>query len=357
MRRRNLNDLLGERGIKPEEVLVMRHCPSRVPALLKELPRLAVEKPSTFNAYQQSQDEREEKMLRRAKYLASFIGHRSGKAVFIGLYKVCGATPESREKLRRKPAIRELEKFGMKLEMKDLTGEDRPSCLWFDLKLIQSFGDWKGMLVVDWPGGAGHGEHVWCRWVQQNVFPSKILEKNLLPDTPMLQEQSNPIQIQSPLAKTPTLPVVRAVEMEAARAGEEEIDRRAGFQTNPRVRKAVEHRATAVVTEHLQRDGYEVEDVSAKRIGYDLRCLKGQTKKFVEVKGTRSAGSDIILTAGEVDFNRKNIASYVLCVVSGISVSNAKSPKASGGTLEVEESVDLSEDKLKPIAFTYHRTR
>ena len=61
----NLNDLLRDSNIEPEQVLVMRHRPTE-PELNKILPRLAAESPELFNAYQQMQHERVEKrMVRR----------------------------------------------------------------------------------------------------------------------------------------------------------------------------------------------------------------------------------------------------------------------------------------------------
>ena len=50
----------------------------------------AAEKPNVFNAYQQSQKEKVEKAITRAGYVASFIGHEPGKALFVGLYSVEG---------------------------------------------------------------------------------------------------------------------------------------------------------------------------------------------------------------------------------------------------------------------------
>ena len=50
----NLNQLLNEKGINPEQVLVLRHRPSE-PQLNKVLPWLAIEQPNIFNAYQQTQ--------------------------------------------------------------------------------------------------------------------------------------------------------------------------------------------------------------------------------------------------------------------------------------------------------------
>ena len=88
------NDLLLGDGIDPKDVMVFRHRP-REPKLRKVLPWLVDENHALFNAYQQTQGKIVEKALLRAKFVASFIGHEAGKAVFVGLYKVNGHRPLS----------------------------------------------------------------------------------------------------------------------------------------------------------------------------------------------------------------------------------------------------------------------
>lgn len=88
----DLNDLLRKENIDPQQVLVLRHRLPK-PELSKVFCWLADMKPGVFNAYQQTQGEKVEKVMLRAKYVASFIGHEAGKAVFVGLYSI-GATRE-----------------------------------------------------------------------------------------------------------------------------------------------------------------------------------------------------------------------------------------------------------------------
>ena len=88
----NFNDLLIAKKISPEDedvVIIMRHSPSE-PSLRKVLPWLAAERPEVYNAYQRQHSEKVENALSRAKYIASFIGHEPGKALFTGLYKING---------------------------------------------------------------------------------------------------------------------------------------------------------------------------------------------------------------------------------------------------------------------------
>jgi hypothetical protein len=110
--------------------------------------------------------------MARAKYLASFIGHEPGRAMFISLYRIGKNQSIARDEYWRIPANLELQKVGM-------TGftDDRLSCLWFGLHRTDIYEAWKGKLIVGWPGG----ERTWCRWADRNEFPVEaILEESVL---------------------------------------------------------------------------------------------------------------------------------------------------------------------------------
>lgn len=160
----NLNDLFQKMGIDPEQVIVLRHRPTE-PKFNKVLPWLAAEKPDVFNAYQQTQGEKLEKALKSAAYVASFIGHEPGKALFVGLYAIGKTKPLTFEKYWQVPAYIEMKKLGMR----GFTEEnDRTSCLWFDLKLNDNFyPQWKGKLIIGWPAP----ERSWWRRAHKNDFP------------------------------------------------------------------------------------------------------------------------------------------------------------------------------------------
>ncbi|HEY1240554.1 MAG TPA: GIY-YIG nuclease family protein, partial [Bryobacteraceae bacterium] len=152
---------------------VFRHRPPE-PDLNEVLPWLAAEKPEVFNAYQQTQGPKVEKAMQRAVYVASFIGHESGKALFIGLYSVGPTKPLTLQEYWQVPAYIEMQKFGLK----GFTGEsDRRSCLWFELTPTEFYSAWKGKLVVIWPGL----ERSWWRWADRNKIPVlAILEESVL---------------------------------------------------------------------------------------------------------------------------------------------------------------------------------
>ncbi|CTQ47283.1 hypothetical protein LAL4801_05745 [Roseibium aggregatum] len=161
-----INDLLNKRGIDPGKVIVMRHRPFER-ELAKVLPWLAADKPDLFNAYQQTQGEKLERTMRTlegAGHVASFIGHESGKALFVGIYEIAASRPLSREDYWKMPAFTELKSLGMKGFTDD---QDRETILWFDLNLTDAFADWKGKLVIGWPPP----ERSWWRRSHKNEMP------------------------------------------------------------------------------------------------------------------------------------------------------------------------------------------
>ena len=123
--------------------------------LRKALPFLADKNPKIFNAYQQTQRPKAEKAILRAKFVASFIGHESGKAVFVGLYKVKSHRLLSFDQYWKEPTILELKK---KYGMKGMSNE-HSTILWFDLVPLKHFSQWKGKLIIRWLGG----ERAWYR--------------------------------------------------------------------------------------------------------------------------------------------------------------------------------------------------
>src|SRR4029079_12300931 len=101
---------------------------------------LAAERLKVFNAYQQFQGSAVEKQLSQASYVASFIGRKGSKALFIGLYVVKGYQAISYENFWSVPENRELQKLGMIGWAK---GDHRSSALWFHLKLTDLYHEYK----------------------------------------------------------------------------------------------------------------------------------------------------------------------------------------------------------------------
>ena len=163
------NDLLRKLELDPATVLVMRHRPTEK-ALRTALPWLAAEQPGVYNAYQSSHGEKVENSLSRAAWLASFIGHVPGKALFVGVYRVRGFRRIDPGRFSRMPHAQVLMELGSR-------GPEGRSPLWFDLEPTNLLGDYKGRLVIGWPGI----ERSWWRRSERNVFPvDAIAEESLL---------------------------------------------------------------------------------------------------------------------------------------------------------------------------------
>lgn len=164
-----LNDLFDAEGIDGRRVLILRHTPQES-LLNREIAGLAAERPDLFNTYQQTQSKRVEKQMEDAKYVASFIGHQSGRALFVGLYEVAAHRILTRDEYWKMPEHVELrDKFGMRgfIAEKD----DRTSILWFDLKLTGTFAEWKGKLVIAWP----KPDISWSRWAHDSGAKMPVL--------------------------------------------------------------------------------------------------------------------------------------------------------------------------------------
>jgi len=170
----NLNELLLSRKIDPHNVLVFRHRPHE-PELNKVLPWLAAERHDLFNAYQQTQNKMLEgrmKKMEGAGYVASFIRRGPRKALFVGLYSIVGSRPLTRREFWQIPAFQQLHAHGMEGWSPK---ETRRVVQWFDLKLTDIYGDWKGKLVVKWPPP----ELSWWRRAHRNKMDVlAILEDN-----------------------------------------------------------------------------------------------------------------------------------------------------------------------------------
>jgi hypothetical protein len=128
---------------------------------------------------------------------------------------------------------------------------------------------------------------------------------------------------------------------------ENELEKAAGFESNPQIRRVIEDHAMKLAKRDYFERGYSFEDKHAKE-SYDLLCKKDGVQILVEVKGTRSDGSAIILTHNEVELATDPNYRTELCVVHSISVSGEK---ASAGTLQRYENWNPAAHDLRPIGY------
>ncbi len=162
-----LNDLLEKEGLNPEKVLVLRHRPHEK-RLNRVLPWLAVERHDLFNAYQSTQQPRVEsafKKLQEDGYIASFIGLEPKRALFVGVYHIGASRALDYEGFWKVPAYREMKQYGIKGWTHE-EKEKRKEILYFDLRPIDFYSQWKGRLLIEWPSR----EISWWRRAHKNVM-------------------------------------------------------------------------------------------------------------------------------------------------------------------------------------------
>lgn len=125
----------------------------------------------------------------------------------------------------------------------------------------------------------------------------------------------------------------------------------AGFRTNAAEIRAIEKRAVKLAKAYYRRQGFKVKE---KGKPFDLEIKKGDVKLTVEVKGTTSDGSKVVLTGNEVIHHGEAFPNNALVVVRNIVLHrHPKSPKASGGHLYELRAWEIDHDALRIITCTY----
>ena len=124
-----------------------------------------------------------------------------------------------------------------------------------------------------------------------------------------------------------------------------------GFQVDSAVRKAVEEYAMKRAEEHFVS---LYSSIKRKGKPYDLCCTKKASVLYVEVKGTQTEGTEILLTPNEVEFANEHRGEMALFLVSNVDVS-AKDGKvfASGGVTHVEPNWVIDMSRLSPLGYSY----
>lgn len=177
---RDFRTLLEDHQVDSRLVLVLRHTPQQR-RLREMLPSLAANAPEAFNAYQQTQPEHVEKRMAKAAYIASFVGHKPGLALFIGVYERHGEQVRAPEDIRSETGVQILERYG-------LPAETRPR-LWFDLRLRDDFcPELKGRLEIRWPGI----EKNWHRFADRADFETSTVHGYNQLITPVMRSAGAP---------------------------------------------------------------------------------------------------------------------------------------------------------------------
>lgn len=173
-----LNELLVRSGLNLEETLVFRHRPME-PQLNRVFDVIVGEHSDLFDCYQSSHGPRTEAALSKAKFLASFVRFGPGLALFAGLYRVAGSRSLTVEEHRSNPCHQQLIELGMGGAF---ASAGREHVIEFDLPDTHWADEWKGRLVIRWPGL----ERSWYRWADRNRFEVEgiALESQFIQEVP-----------------------------------------------------------------------------------------------------------------------------------------------------------------------------
>jgi hypothetical protein len=112
---------------------------------------------------------------------------------------------------------------------------------------------------------------------------------------------------------------------------------------SPETNRRVEIAARDFVLAQFTTEAWSVMSVEHLKIGYDLRCIKGEKELHIEVKGTQASELVFIITANEVR-RAETDASFVLCVVT-----NALRPEIQMHRIEREQL--FADFDLQPLAY------
>jgi hypothetical protein len=127
------------------------------------------------------------------------------------------------------------------------------------------------------------------------------------------------------------------------------------FCESPAARAALERYAMGRAKAHFVAAGWDVTDVS-KTKPFDLLCSRDESGELhIEVKGTVSAGTKVLLTRNEVKHAKDHPELAVLFIVSDIELSPDDNGRvvASGGLDKMALPWIIDDSDLTPLAYEY----
>lgn len=131
-------------------------------------------------------------------------------------------------------------------------------------------------------------------------------------------------------------------------------ERNSGFQSNPKIRRAVEKYAMSKAQQALEEEGFKDFEPTADFKCYDYTCKKDGELFYVEVKGTQGSGKSIILTKNEVEHANYYQQNSIAVVVYGIQVSRVgRTYRSSGGKVRIHRPWDLDSGTLEAIQYRW----
>jgi hypothetical protein len=145
--------------------------------------------------------------------------------------------------------------------------------------------------------------------------------------------------------------VEHAIAAAEEAAGKPARSSSAGFRTNAEEIKLIERHAVRLARLYYEADDWDVSEYGKP---FDLKLNRDREQLDVEVKGTTSDGSGVVLTAGEVRYHEKAYPNNALVVVRNIELDRSTTPPtASGGALYGHRGWQIAAADLTPISYTY----
>lgn len=129
------------------------------------------------------------------------------------------------------------------------------------------------------------------------------------------------------------------------------IERAAGYQSDPQIRKAIEDYAMKWAFKKLTSLGLNPRDTHQTK-PYDFLCTSGGADLFVEVKGTQLDGRCISLTPNEVS-HAKAHKNSALFVVHSVRVTGKRKPHVSKGEEMFLMQWDITAGRLEPRGYAF----
>ena len=128
-----------------------------------------------------------------------------------------------------------------------------------------------------------------------------------------------------------------------------------GWGLEAPAKRVVELYAMDLARRHYEQEGYSVDDVS-QRESFDLRCERGGRTLRVEVKGTTSGASKVLITPAEHKHALEHFPNVALYLVSHIRLSEPSRgrPSASGGVEREVSPWDLRVCRVEPVTLACH---
>lgn len=207
--------------------------------------------------------------------------------------------------------------------------------------------------------GYGPGNVVALTYEREELPSQEILLKDLLFMTGLLGTIYETERLTPYIPGDPTPEVLEAEQSAARTAG-----RRTPSATRPRrpgqgflltsgERRAIERHSVRMATEQFEAQGWSVKDVGDKE-SFDLLLTREGSRLHVEVKGTTSAGLEVILTRAEVEKQRKYYPDNALVVVHSITLDRTGAePTTSGGVLHCTSPWVVADEDLTVISYAY----